>query len=826
MNETTTEKKNETPAIENTLSSLNFEDGVREAKSPQSHVFHAVSVGTLSMDICKSIYDVDPSAFAPLEKAYNKDFKELCFYVGFLYAWNKLENKEDRVREIARALKFDDNQALHFLSLFAKGTLPDNVHLPIWVSVKLADMLMSDIRSANDIVKYKESYTDAIRALNSYGLDLKYISSTPRLFTLLASDEIIKLSNGVPLISYPDGFVYLTKKESPPISLLSIYNTLEKLMEGKEEGIGEVKDKIEECLKKESFEKLNDPNSRKSALYKEGKPKQVNAFLPSKLCSYFEDQVGLLPPELKVKVAEEIIEKYKNDIPYGVLMYFMEKFSSSDKDYVRERLGIKEKFPRYMEEIDDPIPLLEKVKSIIREKYSSAKTTDLTLLSFVKKSFSGYVQDDLPEVREKPYDYCVVCGASIYDKEPVRFKQFAELLSGKTEIFIPRETALDEIDRIRDDLHICKICNYEASQLKNKIQPPYFIVSFYPGIPVSLLKILDFNPAKIADVTRKITSNSSYLDVMRSCGGDFNESSNKKSIVDCLSSKVIIKASDVAPKLKIITRLDKTTFNKILPYAPLISISYLSAPVKVSSIILDIPEESRSIDFSSEFNYTWTKLENREKEENINYKTLLLLLSYYEKIGVCERDDNCINEMASEMDLFGSVDPSLSVLAFGIGTNLEEDNKFFSYISPRSYFLNFTLGKVSKMGETLKNSLYSIAANLKEMNRQAKSKDDVIGFLRDGIDMFFKTSPINLSKEDRIGIAIGASFSTLEHKLSEKVFTDDKKKTMYYKLNDVFSVLYDIEKQSDRSLAISISNAIINWLYILYKTIDDKNELK
>ncbi|BCS94301.1 CRISPR-associated protein [Metallosphaera javensis (ex Sakai et al. 2022)] len=819
------EQENEIiPIIENALSVLNFEEGVREAKykSPQSYVFHTVSVGTLSMDICKSIYDVEPSAFASLEKAYNKNFKELCFYVGFLHDWNKLEGKEDRAKEIAKALKFDENQALHFLSLFAEGTLPDNVHLPIWISVKLADMLMiSDIRSVNDVVKYKESpsYVDAIKALNSYGLDLKYVSSTFRLFTLLASNEIINLSNGVPLISYTDGFVYLSKKDSPPVSLLSIYNVLEKLMEGKEEGTDAVKDKIEKCLnsKREFFEKLNDPNSRKSTLYNEGKAKQVNAFLPSKLCSYFEDQVGLLSPELKVKVAEEIIERHKDDIPYGVLMYFIEKFSSSDKDYIKKGLGIKEKFPHYMEEIDDPIVMLDKVKNIIRGKYSSSKTTDLTLLSFVKKSFSGYVQDDLPEVKEKPYDYCVVCGTSIYDKEPVRFKQFAELLSGKTEIFIPRETALDEIDRIRDDLHICKICNYEASQLKNTIQPPYFIVSFYPGIPVSLLKILDYDASKIANVTKNVTSNSSYLEVFRSCGGNFNELTNKKSIVDYLSSKVIIKASDVAPKSRIITRLDKTTFNKILPYAPLISISYLSAPVKISSTILDIPEESRSIDFSSEFNYTWTKLEN--KEEN-NYKTLLLLLSYYEKIGVC-KDDNCINEMASEMDLFASVDPSLSVVAFG-----EEDNRFFSYISPRSYFLNFTLGKVSKMGETLKNSLYSIAANLKEMNKQAKSKYDVIGFLRDGIDMFFKTSSTNLAKDDRIGIAVNASLSSLENQLSEKVFTDDKKKIMYYKLNDVFSILYDIENQSDRSLAISISNAITNWLYILYKTIGDKNESK
>ncbi|MEM2615798.1 MAG: hypothetical protein QXO44_03530, partial [Thermoplasmatales archaeon] len=506
------------------------------------------------------------------------------------------------------------------------------------------------------------------------------------------------------------------------------------------------------------------------------------------------------------------------------LMYFIEKFSSSDKDYIKKNLEIKENFPHYMEGIDDPIPLLDKIKSIIRGKYSSAKTKDLTLLSFVKKSFSGYVQDDLPEVNEKPYDYCIVCGTSIYDKEPVRFKQFAELLSGKTEIFIPRETALDEIDKISYQLHICKICNYEAAQLKNEIQPPYFIVSFYPGIPVSLLKILDYDPTKIADVTRKITSNSSYLDVLRSCGGDFNELTNKRSIVDYLSSKVIVRASDVTPKSKMITRLDKTTFNKILPYAPLISISYLSAPVKVSSTILDIPEESRSIDFSSEFNYTWTKLES--EKEGVNYKTLLLLLSYYEKIGVCGGDENCINEMASEMDLFASVDPSLSVLAFGfgIGTTLEEDSRFFKYISPRSYFLNFTLGQVSKMGETLKNSLYSIAANLKEMNKQAKSKYDVIGFLRDGIDMFFKTSSTNLSKEDRIGIAVNASLSSLENQLSEKVFTDEKKKIIYYKLNDIFSILYDIESQSDRSLAISISNAIVNWLYILYKVVGGKNE--
>jgi len=121
------------------------------------------------------------------------------------------------------------------------------------------------------------------------------------------------------------------------------------------------------------------------------------------------------------------------------------------------------------------------------------------------------------------------------------------------------------------------------------------------------------------------------------------------------------------------------------------------------------------------------------------------------------------------------------------------------------------------MGESIKSSIFSIAYVLKDIIKSQKvSKYDVTGFLRDGIDMFFKTSSVVKDKEDRIGISVNASISSLENKYS---LDDSHRAQVYSALQNIFDTLYRIEEEADRSLAISIANTLSNWLYIAYKLV-------
>ncbi|WP_460173581.1 CRISPR-associated protein [Vulcanisaeta sp. JCM 14467] len=827
----------EVDLVSSALRSVTFKQGVREAKkrSPQSYIFHAVSVGVLSLDICRAIYnesDVGRQLLSKLADNYGMPYEELCFYGGFLHDWNKLEGKEEGAREIMNKLGLGGREEfLHGIAAMAEGSLPDNQHLPLWVSIKLADMLMiSEINSVNDVFKHVSSraYQDAVRALENFGLRLGRISATFRLFTLIASRDLLnEVINGpgyYPLISYPDGLVFLRRRDAPPIPLSKIADVLNKRVftSSKEE----VESKVEEirrCLnsKIKLFREMN--IDVKSAIYKDdGKMRQVNEFLPTKVCKPFEDIVGNLDNAAKLEVARSIIKELGDEIPYGVLMYFVHKFSKSDKDYIRRGLGISEGSLEYLESLDlqRAREMLGKILELLQARYPlNAQGIDKTLQYYVKHSFSGDVIDDLPPINEKPKNYCVVCGMPIYSEGSVRFVQYATELGGKSEIWVPRERGLENIDDIRDELRVCPICTYEANALKSVAKPPYFIITFQPGVPVSLLEIIDFEQV---DINYSIDEDENYYSAFKRMGGGFNPNSPRV-LPGFFSSKVLIKASEVIEsKLSRSTRLSKSELNKLLPYAHMISIVFLTSPVAISSSIYEIPStQNYVVSVTSAYNYAF--INPLKFKTNLN---MLYALSAYSakylvirSVSVSKDElDNNLNSMVNEADLYSTVDPSLGILSvgMGIGTPIELDARFFRNLKLLRYILDVA-GRVSEMGKTIRSSIYTIAHVLREVVRsQDVTKYDVVGFLRDGVDMFFRTSTIIHDKDDRIGVSINAAISSLENKYS---LNDVQRAKVYSALEDLFESLYEIEEKADRSLAISIANTLSNWLYIAYKIV-------
>ncbi|AGJ62074.1 CRISPR-associated protein, CscA [Sulfolobus islandicus LAL14/1] len=824
--------------VRTALDSITLGQGVNEAKikSPQSYAFHTISVGTISLDICKAIYsssEIGRKQLENLSKKYNMPFEDLWFYGGFLHDWNKLsgkeeslENKEELTKKIIDKLKLP-NEFLHGISTMAEGHLPDNLHLPLWVSIKLADMLLiSDIGSVRDVFYFanSDSYRNAIEALKEYNLELNYVSSTFRLFTLIASKELLndvfnEKSGYFPLISYADGIVFLKRKNSQPVLLSKIVDLLSRqVFSSSSEVIEEKISDIEKCIKnkEELFRQMN--IDVKSAIYdEEGKVKQINAFLPTKVCKPFEDVVGNLDNKSKLQVAREVIERNRKDIPFGLLIYFVNKFSKNEEDYIRKGLGINEKSLKYLLNIGDVQKALDKILELLEKRYAE-QSSDKTLLYYVKFSSSGNIIDDLPKITDRPNDYCVVCGMPIYSSNPVRFVQYASELGGRAEIWIPREKALDEIDNVRDDWKVCPICIYEANLMKDRVKPPYFIVTFYPGVPISLLNIIDFDFSQSSIKYYIDEEKDTYFTAFEKMGGRL-EPYVKKVLPAYFSSKVIIKASEVS-NFSLSTRLSKSELNKLLPYAPMISMIFLTSPVLISSNLYEMPiAHERVISITSTYNYTFMK------SLNSNLLTLYSIFAYSAKYDamrkICGRSDldNCLGYLTEEMDLYSSVDPALGVLSIGmgVGTPIDTDEKFFSAFLPVSGYLLKVTGKVSKMGETLKSSIFSIAYALKDIIKSQKvSKYDVTGFLRDGVDMFFKTTSVIKDKEDRIGISVNAAISSLENKYA---LDDQHRAQVYSALQDIFKTLYSIEEESDRSLAISIANTLSNWLYIAYKLV-------
>jgi CRISPR-associated protein Csc3 len=815
--------------VRESLGSISLRQGVKEAKvkSPQSYAFHTLSVATLSLDICRAIYnssDLGKSQLEKLSENYNLPFEELCFYGGFLHDWNKLEGNEEAAKDIIKKLGLPE-EFLYGIPTMAEGHLPDNLHMPVWVSIKLADMLLiSDIGSVKDVFYFANSdaYKNAVEALKNYNLELNYISSTFRLFTLIASKDLLdkifsKEAGYFPLMSYSDGLVFLRRKNSQQILLSKVLDLLnEEIFSSSSQGIEEKVNEIKKCItnKEDLFRQMN--IDVKSVIYDEkGKVRQLNAFLPSKVCKPFEDVVGNLDNKSKIEVAKRVIEELRGDVPFGVLVYFVNKFSKGDEDYIRRGLGIKEKSLSYLENITDVQEKIDKILELIEKKYPATQGVDKTLLYYIKHSFSGNVLDDLPSAVESPKDYCVVCGMPIYSDNPVRFVQYASELKGKAEIWIPREKGLEEIDRVRDDWKVCPICIYEANLMRDRITPPYFIVTFYPGIPISLLNIIDFDFSQ--GIRYYVDEGETYLNAFEKLGGKLMPYT-KKALPAYFSSKVIIKASEVT-NFNLSTRLSKSDINKLLPYTPMLSIIFLTSPVLISSDIHEIPIiHERIVSITSTYNY------NFMKSLDSNLTTLYSIFAYSAKYDamrkICRSDlDNCLGYLTEESDLYSSVDPALGVLSIGmgVGTPIENDEKFFSTFLPISGFLLKVAGMVSKMGESIKSSIFSIAYVLKDIIKSQKvSKYDVTGFLRDGIDMFFKTSSVVKDKEDRIGISVNASISSLENKYS---LDDSHRAQAYSALQNIFDTLYRIEEEADRSLAISIANTLSNWLYIAYKLV-------
>ncbi|MCQ4449007.1 MAG: CRISPR-associated protein, partial [Sulfolobales archaeon] len=507
----------------------------------------------------------------------------------------------------------------------------------------------------------------------------------------------------------------------------------------------------------------------------------------------------------------------RRDVPFGVLIYFVNKFSKSDEDYIREGLGIKEKKSlSYLENIKDVQGMIDKIVGLLEKRYSASQGVDYTLLYYVKHSFSGNVIDDLPQIDKSPKDYCVVCGMPIYSDKPVRFVQYASELKGRAEIWIPREKGLEDIDKVRDNWKVCPICIYEANLMKDRIKPPYFIVTFYPGIPISLMNIIDFDFGQ--GIRYHVDEDETYLEAFESMGGRLSPYI-KKAVPAYFSSKVIIKASEVTD-LDLSTRLSKSALNRLLPYAPMLSITFLTSPVSISSEVHEIPiTHEKVISLTSMYNY------NFMKSLGSNLATLYSLLAYSAKYyaisKVCGKSDldNCLSYLTEESDLYSSVDPALGVLSIGmgVGTPLGNDERFFSSFLPVSGFLLKVAGMVSEMGGTIRSSIFSMAYALKDIIKSQKvSKYDVTGFLRDGIDMFFKTSSVVKDKEDRVGISVNAAISSLENKYP---LDDSHRSQVYSALQDLFNTLYEIEEEADRSLAISIANTFSNWLYIAYKLV-------
>jgi CRISPR-associated protein Csc3 len=815
--------------VRESLDSISLRQGVKEAKvkSPQSYAFHTLSVATLSLDICRAIYnssDLGKSQLEKLSENYNLPFEELCFYGGFLHDWNKLEGNEEAAKDIIKKLGLPE-EFLYGIPTMAEGHLPDNLHMPVWVSIKLADMLLiSDIGSVKDVFYFANSdaYKNAVEALKNYNLELNYISSTFRLFTLIASKDLLdkifsKEAGYFPLMSYSDGLVFLRRKNSQQILLSKVLDLLNKeIFSSSSQEIENKVNEIKKCItnKEDLFRQMN--IDVKSVIYdKKGKVRQLNAFLLSKVCKPFEDVVGNLDNKSKIEVAKRIIEELRGDVPFGVLVYFVNKFSKGDEDYIRRGLGIKEKSLTYLENITDVQEKIDKILELIEKKYPATQGVDKTLLYYIKHSFSGNVIDDLPSAVESPKDYCVVCGMPIYSDNPVRFAQYAKELGGKAEIWIPREKGLEEIDRVRDDWKVCPICIYEANLMRDRITPPYFIVTFYPGIPISLLNIIDFDFSQ--GIRYYVDEGETYLNAFEKLGGKLMPYT-KKALPAYFSSKVIIKASEVT-NFNLFTRLSKSDINKLLPYTPMLSIIFLTSPVLISSDIHEIPIiHERIVSITSTYNY------NFMKSLDSNLTTLYSIFAYSAKYDamkkICRSDlDNCLGYLTEESDLYSSVDPALGVLSIGmgVGTPIENDEKFFSTFLPISGFLLKVAGMVSKMGESIKSSIFSIAYVLKDIIKSQKvSKYDVTGFLRDGIDMFFKTSSVVKDKEDRIGISVNASISSLENKYS---LDDSHRAQAYSALQNIFDTLYRIEEEADRSLAISIANTLSNWLYIAYKLV-------
>ncbi|RLE92148.1 MAG: hypothetical protein DRN04_11110 [Thermoprotei archaeon] len=115
-------------------------------------------------------------------------------------------------------------------------------------------------------------------------------------------------------------------------------------------------------------------------------------------------------------------------------------------------------------------------------------------------------------------NYCRICGEQIL-RPSIRFIQYAQAVKrggGASEIWLHDDPPLANLEKIATEKrtsirYICPLCYYEATQLKGRYSPPFFVVALHPVVAYDLWSFLKNRLAYLSNIYELIERRTSEI---------------------------------------------------------------------------------------------------------------------------------------------------------------------------------------------------------------------------------------------------------------------------------------------------------------------------
>lgn len=442
--------------------------------------------------------------------------------------------------------------------------LDENLISTVSVVLRIADMLMS-LNSVDEALAYIESSKD-VNKLREYGIRFGFIKSPSlTILRIKISERIVNLLENrgwFPLVMYHDGLLLAGGLDPKVVPFDELYKAVIEEVSAIFDVDGFLTDIINKLKEKELFrlyqllEQANEPlqdigtsederelyqyhaiiteylkgNLRQAvALFKRLEktidPRKMATGLRDKGSTYFADELRkvIATPE---KIAEFIATKTDKAERFLLLAYMMAYPSEKplaaeslrplvgDLPRNRELLRIFSIAQAYKLSKSDADKVKVEVSRLLkREPFTKAFAVGTNIEFYVKRYLTQSLESNViseppsESLSVKAYTYCRICGTPMVD-EGLRFIEYArdpKVRGGVSELWLPDDVPMGDLEGIaREVRHICPLCFYEASQLRERYTPPFFVLALHPAVAYDLWLWIETRIGNLAEIAPRV----------------------------------------------------------------------------------------------------------------------------------------------------------------------------------------------------------------------------------------------------------------------------------------------------------------------------------
>ena len=251
-------------------------------------------------------------------------------------------------------------------------------------------------------------------------------------------------------------------------------------------------------------------------------PRSLATGISKRGSTYFKEALATMTAS-KEDLIESIMSKNKEEkfLILSYMVVFPSKEESDVIDILREALNTVIPKGIGQERIDTELirivamaevykhlndeEAIRRLVEVAYEKVGGSEDIDYYVFKFIQTRLKSNIintetlssLDVLSEGLLKSRNYCRICGEKIL-RPSIRFIQYAQAIGkggGASEIWLHDDPPLADLEKIATDKkisirYICPLCYYEATQLKGRYSPPFFVAALHPVVAYDLWSYL------------------------------------------------------------------------------------------------------------------------------------------------------------------------------------------------------------------------------------------------------------------------------------------------------------------------------------------------